>query len=273
MAIDIYYFSGTGNSLAVARVLAEKMNANLIPVSDVIDQDCIVTIAETIGIVFPLYDFKPPKIIEVFIGKLDDIQSKYLFSVCTYGITPSKASIYIDNLIRKYGGKLSGGFAIQMPHNGIGSSKFSEKDRERQFESCSAKLENISEYVVKQRTGKLESSSILVSIILSGLFLRMVPTFYKLLKQVLFKGWKSLALNVNDRCAGCGSCASICPLKNIKIVDTKPSWGDHCAGCLACFHWCPNDAIQVGKSDLNISKYHHPDVKIGDMMNKNANNY
>lgn len=60
MNIEIYYFSGTGNSLAVARDLAAKLNARLIPITTVMDRESIETDAERIGIVFPLYDFKPP---------------------------------------------------------------------------------------------------------------------------------------------------------------------------------------------------------------------
>lgn len=38
MSAEIYYFSGTGNSLAAARDIAVKINARLISIPSVIDQ-------------------------------------------------------------------------------------------------------------------------------------------------------------------------------------------------------------------------------------------
>ena len=63
MSTEIYYFSGTVNSLVVARDPAEKINGRLIPVMAVTDQNRIQTDATVIGVVFPVYDFKPPRII------------------------------------------------------------------------------------------------------------------------------------------------------------------------------------------------------------------
>jgi flavodoxin len=50
MSAEMYYFSGTGNSLVVARDLAEKINGTLIPVTAVMDQDRIQTDATVIGV-------------------------------------------------------------------------------------------------------------------------------------------------------------------------------------------------------------------------------
>jgi len=64
---------------------------------------------------------------------------------------------------------------------------------------------------------------------------------------------------------GCQNCSRICPVKNIKIVDDKPSWQHHCEFCLACFHWCPEKAI-ISSELENTIRYHHPDVEISDML-------
>jgi Pyruvate/2-oxoacid:ferredoxin oxidoreductase delta subunit/flavodoxin len=266
MSTEIYYFSGTGNSLVVARDIAGKMNANLIPVISMIDQESINTDADVIGIVFPIYDFKPPLIIRKFVSKLKNISSKYIFAVGTYGITPSKSMKNFDKVIKSCGGNLSAGFAVSMPHNGIGSSLFSKTQHEIMFKNWKIKLEEISEYVIAGKKGNLETSNMFVSLILSGLFIKMMPSLLKLLRQVIIKGWKSLAFISNEKCDGCGICQKICPVNNIELVDNKPSWSSHCAGCLACLHWCPKEALQLGSVNMNIKKYHHPDVKISDMI-------
>ena len=55
MSVDIYYFSGTGNSLAVARDIAEKTIGKLISIPSVMNKNKIKTNAEVIGVVFPLH--------------------------------------------------------------------------------------------------------------------------------------------------------------------------------------------------------------------------
>jgi flavodoxin len=93
MSTEIYYFSGTGNSLAVARDIAEKINGKLIPIYSVIEKEDIETDADTIGIVFPVYyatlgQSGIPFMVRKFIEKLKNINSKYLFVICTHGGMP-----------------------------------------------------------------------------------------------------------------------------------------------------------------------------------------
>ena len=46
MHTNIYYFSGTGNSLAVARAIAEKVNGTVMPISSAMDRECIAIDAD-----------------------------------------------------------------------------------------------------------------------------------------------------------------------------------------------------------------------------------
>jgi len=271
MSKEIYYFSGSGNSFAVARDIAEKINAKLIPMASLIDQKNINTDADIIGFVFPIYDFKPPRLVIEFVKKLKNINLKYIFAVCTYGIVPLKVIKFFDQLIQSNGGRLSLGFAVKMPHNGLGSSSFSQAQHEIMFKNWKAKLDDISEYIIIGKKGKLETSDIFFSLILSGIYIKRIPFIMKLLKQVIMKGWKSLAFISNEKCDGCGICKNICPVDNIEMIDNKPSWSNHCEGCFACFHWCPKEAIQLGNTNMNIKQYHHPETKIVDIMKQKEN--
>jgi hypothetical protein len=53
---------------------------------------------------------------------------------------------------------------------------------------------------------------------------------------------------------------------NIAMTDNKPAWSDHCEGCFACLQWSPQEAIQAGRFTLTMKRYHHPEVKIADMI-------
>lgn len=266
MNATIYYFSGTGNSLAVARDISEKINGTLIPVASVIEQERIDSDADVIGIVFPIYDFKPAKIIGRFIPKLHHRDDAYLFAVCTYGITPGKTMRHVDTMLTSCGGKLSAGFAVQMPHNGLGSQIFSTDQHELMFTAWQKKCNDICDVIHDREQEVLESSNLFASVVLSGVFLKTIPILWSLAKQVITQGWNSLQYFADERCDGCGICQRICPVKNIAMIDDRPSWSDHCEGCFACVHWCPQAAVQIGSLTRNMPRYHHPEVKIADMI-------
>jgi flavodoxin len=88
MGMKIFYFSGTGNSYVVAKDIAKKVNAELTPIPKVLAMDKIQIDAESIGIVFPSYLAALsglPLIVERFVRKIADIESMYIFAVCTCG--------------------------------------------------------------------------------------------------------------------------------------------------------------------------------------------
>ncbi len=265
MSAEIYYFSGTGNSLVVARDIAEKINGNIIPIVSVLDQEIINTNADVIGFVFPIHDYKPLPLIEQFIKKIANLNSKYIFAVCTYGVIPLGAMKIFEQNIKACGGELSSGYVVKMPHNGLGISCSNEEQNKR-FKRWKIKLEIISENINSRKKEKPEVLNIPVHYILSGLiFSTMLPTL-NILWQGTIKGWNSLSLISNNKCNGCGICKKICPVNNIEMVDNKPKWFEHCVLCFACLQWCPKEAINAGSITEGMPRYHHPDVKISDII-------
>ena len=70
--IDIYYFSGTGNSLHAAKELAKRLpQAELIPIVSLLNQETIKTSSQTVGFVFPLHMMTTPVAVKKFFRKLD----------------------------------------------------------------------------------------------------------------------------------------------------------------------------------------------------------
>ena len=61
MSAEIYYFSGTGNSLHIAKELEKRIpGANLIPMASLLKKDVIKTGSETVGFVFPVHVMSVP---------------------------------------------------------------------------------------------------------------------------------------------------------------------------------------------------------------------
>ena len=70
MKADIYYFTGTGNSLAVAKDIAKEVDGELISIPYVIGKETIKTSSKVIIIIFPVYYWGVPLIVERFIKKI-----------------------------------------------------------------------------------------------------------------------------------------------------------------------------------------------------------
>jgi ferredoxin len=66
--------------------------------------------------------------------------------------------------------------------------------------------------------------------------------------------------SVTKNCTSCGTCAVVCPVKNIEMMGKKPAWKDHCELCLACIRTCPAQAIRVGSKKAVRPRYRHTGV-------------
>lgn len=84
-SIDIYYFTGTGNSYYIAKRIAVKTGGKLIAIADVVKNKSIETEAKTLVIVFPVYYVDIPLIVKDFAEKLLNIETKYIYAVTNYG--------------------------------------------------------------------------------------------------------------------------------------------------------------------------------------------
>ena len=79
MKTEIYYFSGSGNSLAIAQNLSKKLeHSKTISIPHIINKANNIT-GEIIGIVCPVYFHNMPHIVRDFIKKIKE--AKYLFMV------------------------------------------------------------------------------------------------------------------------------------------------------------------------------------------------
>jgi formate hydrogenlyase subunit 6/NADH:ubiquinone oxidoreductase subunit I len=283
LSTEIYYFTGTGNSLALAQDIAVKTGGKLISIKSVMDNnEEISLVADTVGIVFPTYYETyggVPIIVRRFVNKLVNIESKYIFGICTYGGASVTALKCLDKLLKASGGKLSGWFTVNMPSNMAGSNMNYPQRQAKMFRVWNENVEYIAEFINNQHKGKYDMENTIFgrAYVLLKLIYSPLMFFFKnsTLKQL--KKYSSATLpyeeqlkfmdrsfSTGDTCTGCGNCTRICPVNNIELIDDKPSWLHHCEFCLACFHWCPKEAI-ISPELKNTVRYHHPDVQLDDM--------
>lgn len=266
--IEIYYFSATGNSLVVARSLADSLGAKLLPIVPFLKTAEVKTEAEAVGLVFPIYDFKVPPVVEAFVKKISKLESRYVFAVATFGFLAQKALVKFDKTLGSCGGTLSCGFIVHMPNNGIVTDQMTSKRKKAIEQEWNAKLKEITDLVKNRKPGKIETTNYFTNFILNGSFVRTLPKLFGLMSHVAVHGWASLGFVSGENCTSCGTCTRVCPMDNITLVDGRPSWGKDCAFCFACLQWCPQQAIQAGQFTVNQKRYHHPDVEISDIISQ-----
>jgi flavodoxin/formate hydrogenlyase subunit 6/NADH:ubiquinone oxidoreductase subunit I len=294
MSTEIYYFSGTGNSLVVARDIAERTNGTLISVPSVMDKEGIRTDADVIGIVFPVYYASLggsgiPLIVERFAGKLEAIGSKYLFAVCTHSGAPGDTIENLGRIIKSRGGELAAGFGVQtsIPYAPSVKMKYAlfhqelkvdrladDEKRQELFAAWKSKLDVLQRHIHTREKGKVEIRSTVAKAIGTPLLLLQKPVAIARYQGLSNSSSQSLdelipladaSFCVDQKCSGCGICARICPVGNINMVDNRPVWQHHCETCYACFQWCAREAIH-GPIVEYEKRDHHPNVKIADML-------
>lgn len=266
MKAVIYYFSGTGNSLWVARDLAGRIGAGLKPVLQAAGEGGIAPDTEIIGMVFPIVDFKASPAIDGFLNHLQEIGTTYFFAVATYGVCPGKALQQLDERLQNRGGRLSAGFAVEMPHNGLGCDTVEPEQQEELFMRWREQADEIAAVIRDRRRVPLRSYRMLSDFLLTRRFTRSVPLILRILGTVAVKGWKELAFFADRRCNSCAVCVRVCPVNNVRLENGRPVWGTECLNCFACLQWCPVEAVQAGPVTAHMRRYHHPQVAAADIM-------
>ncbi len=258
---SIYFYTGTGNSLWTAKNLARQLgNTDLIPM--VREKESISTSdAERVGIIFPVHMWGLPLHVIDFVQRLAADSAKYFFAVAVNAGQVAATLIQLQKIMQEKDIVLSAGFSICLPSNYIpwGGAIAVEKQQELFAESLT-KIKLIADIVRAKEARLLEKGPSLQNVFLSALYKMGSPRIPQMDKS----------FRVDEKCTGCKICEKICPTKNIIIADRKPTWHHHCEQCLACIQWCPEEAIQYGKNTRTKKRYHHPEIKLPEMIASNT---
>ncbi|MDR0766880.1 MAG: EFR1 family ferrodoxin [Methanosarcinales archaeon] len=240
MTHRIYYFSGTGNSLWAARKIQESLlDAELIPITKEMPAELTaqtsenLQMPESIGLVFPVYMFKPPRIVLEFIQKMP--KSNYIYAVATCGNSPGKTLSVVKNSLLENGNTLSAGYIVSLVSNFIVLPKTkSDSYVEKAFKKAESKTQEIAMNVQK-KTSHFDKE--MPGVIVKPVSWLLFNPAYKRI-PVLGKFF-----SVNDKCNHCGICRDVCPVQNIKMTAAKPVFLHECEMCFSCISWCPQKAI------------------------------
>jgi NAD-dependent dihydropyrimidine dehydrogenase PreA subunit len=259
MKTIIYYFTGTGNSLAVAKKIAavlgdcelvsfaslQKMNGSIVPQ------------AERVGIICPVYFTGLPVMVAEYAYRLDLSRSQYTFSVVTYGGSGASSALWqLDRILKMQQHRgLDAGFMVKMPGNYILMySPPAGKKRENLLALADMQIAEIAGAVSRRGNVKLPSS-FLARLVHSLAYPRFTSRVHE----------DDRKFTVSESCTSCGTCAVICPADNIELIKGKPVWKHHCELCCGCIHICPVGAIQAGSRTATRQRYRNPSVSIQEL--------
>lgn len=277
MKTEIYYFSGTGNSLYVAKELQKRIpETKLIPIVSLLNKDVIKTNAETIGFVFPVHALTIPIAVKKFIRKIDIESSKYIFAITTRNNSIFRGFKKINKLLKRKNKHLDSHFILNMGNNESRHKGYkipSESDILSLEKIVNEKLVSIQNIIVNKITScEIDSNYaygfpynpilnyLLEKLVLLGMevaeFIGGVNYFYR-----------------DSKCNGCGICEKVCLSKKIKMKDNKPIWQKKvlCYMCFACLNYCPRQSVQInnipGVKSYTIEngRYPHPYATVVDI--------
>jgi ferredoxin len=214
-----------------------------------------------IGIVFPVYYYGLPHIVENFIKELKISEDNYIFAVATCGGSVGVAMKQVEKQLKIKGAKLSSGFKILMPDNYQIMYDAPNKEKIKNIiEAAEWDIKGIVNNIEKHEEIKFHDKGKQISSVLGGI---ISASFKPNQKDKNF--W------TDDSCNGCGICKNVCPVNNIKMINNKPTWENKCEQCLACMQWCLKASIQYKKGTIKRGRYTNPKIKLSEMMYKGNN--
>jgi ferredoxin len=257
MGRAIYYYSGTGNSLWTARTLAQELGDTELRSMAQVEGKQIVT-EDVVGFVFPVHMWGVPRAVIDCLKKITLKPNTYCFALAVNAGQVSRTLIQLNQLLHGYGVKLGSGFDMVMPSNYIPwGGPCESEEQQKLFRAAQTKIKNIcAPAITALETRPVEKGPMWQRIVFTWLY---HLSFSKI--PAMDKGFW-----VDDKCNGCTICEKVCPSHNIKMQAQKPQWSHKCDQCLACIQWCPQKSIQSGKKTPGFERYHHPDIKIADIM-------
>lgn len=256
MSIKIYYFTGTGNSLFIAKKVNKKLeDSSLHPMIKELNRNSDIN-GDVIGLVFPVYMFRAPRIVCKFIKKISS--ANYIFAVATNGGGMGKVFQQIDSILKKRKLKLNTGISIKQPDNYIPYGNPPEEDKLEELSlHANDKLNNAVKIINKRENHVDNETSFYKKNVWPGLFYHLGY----ILGNQLDRDFK-----VSDNCSGCKICVKVCPVDNIAIKSEKPYWNHKCENCFACIQWCPTEQIEYGKKTAGIKRYQHKEINIREII-------
>lgn len=233
----IFYFSGTGNSLSVAKNVGQSLS---LPIKSIpqISTPMDYRNAETVGLIFPVYAWGMPRMVEEFIKQLQLSKETYIFAIAVCAGNPAGTILACERLLKKSGGVLAAGFTVYLGRDRSAEElpliariiKHFNGPPPRNFHDREGEIVSLIHKRVTDIKESGGSIAVFLGTLLHPLALRVLSTSDRSFSQ-------------SSSCKSCGLCTKVCPTENIILENKKLQWLHNCEQCFACQTICSHKGI------------------------------
>lgn len=235
------YFSGTGNSRFALEYFLKQFDESpeivAIEESDIINSK----VKEHTVIVFsyPVQYSNLPRIVKDFIFLNADLwQGKKVFIIATMALFSGDGVGLLGRRLHRRGAQIVGGLHLRMP-NSISDSLLLRRSLKKNKKLVRKAKKKIEKAALDIKNGKMPNDGMGCLEQMAGL----------LGQRMFFSGKTSKyydRLKIKTQyCTGCGKCAEVCPMQNIKMWYNVARAKNRCTMCYRCVNICPEQLISV----------------------------
>jgi len=228
----IYYFTGTGNSMRGAKVIAKALGGAELISMRMRPETVSAADADVIGFVFPVYHWTMPAPAVSFVKRLTINPGAYIFVVSMPSFIGGIACEVCARLIAEKGGRVAYGNLVHCVANYATVYPPFPPPR-LMVPRMERKLRQIAGDIAARKKRAYPRAGRMVKARRSKV---MGP-------YLAVQKYADYPFTVSKSCVGCGLCARVCPCSNIELRGGRPAFRHHCAQCMACVVNCPKRAI------------------------------
>jgi ferredoxin len=250
MKTIIFYFSGTGNSMYIAKRIS-VLDPKHVTFASILQYDryCLNEY-DKVGFVLPVYYLHIPTICIETIEKIS-LQHQSLFFIACYAGNPGfifedfrNISALKNNTIQEFKVRMPGNYILEY-------GAYSKATQERILLKANKEIESIYQDIQLNTVIKPKKTNVIS----------------KLYKQKACKGvasFSSLGEQFYTTCAcnKCQQCIRCCPASNISLDANSITWYSKCTQCMRCIQTCPKNAIGHPAIKKSRDRYFNPYIDI-----------
>ena len=236
--INLYYYSGTGNTFLVVKEMVKVFSAKGIQVTlyKIEDTDPEkIDSATPFGIAFPVAFQSTFPFVWNFFKALPRAEKTPIFMVDTMMAFSGAVVGPLKKVLTEKGYDCIGACEIMMPNNWL-PKQINEEENRRKIDSGLRKARAYAENLVKNTTSWRR-----IPFLSKGLYAICCNNF--VMERINLAEGRKITVD-KDTCITCGLCSKLCPVDNITMKE-YPEWHDSCELCMRCLSFCPVNAVII----------------------------
>lgn len=242
--IDIYWFSGSGNTLLLAIELEKYLNGkgktvHLLPIEN--SNPKLIDPKAMIGFVVPVAEQGSYLLVWDFLNGLPEVKGTRTFLIDSLGYYSGGILGPVKKILKKKGFKTVAAKEIIMPNIFYKMKSRPKKEAIKRKKG----IQKVHLFADRLLENKEHWFDIPIYSTLMGLVSKSkkLNKFYQKIIPITFN---------EEKCTRCDLCVQLCPVNHIsRERDNAPiGSGDSCIHCQRCYAYCPAQAISIGNQKV-----------------------